>query len=168
MDDFKNVICVTSFDDVVANRISKSSSFEFGTCHSLHFSPTETNITFNVDSDITLSTAAPYTPVTVSGGLIFDYGLPVIVDSCVITLDVEEISNQGFKVFPNPAHDYIIISTLENTGMHSYTITDAIGNLVAEGLINVNETRIELYKLKRGIYFIRIDGLRSINKVIVE
>jgi hypothetical protein len=56
-------------------------------------------------------------------------------------------------VYPNPASNYLNVEKFRNTVFTIFTID---GDVVAEGLIN--EQKINIESLKRGVYILRVDG----------
>lgn len=67
--------------------------------------------------------------------------------------------NKGLKVFPNPAHDYINISGLNEAKASTINIIDNSGKIIhAQQTKNVSMFKINISDLKSGIYFIQISG----------
>jgi hypothetical protein len=62
---------------------------------------------------------------------------------------------KGFRLFPNPANDYLFIQT-EATEAINYSICDAIGKVMSTGQISANEY-INIESLNKGIYFFRTE-----------
>lgn len=65
-------------------------------------------------------------------------------------------SSKGFRLFPNPANNYLSIETEINEAIH-YTISDAIGKVMSSGQISTNES-INIEALNKGIYFFRTEN----------
>ncbi len=84
---------------------------------------------------------------------------------------------EGFRVFPNPAHDLITVGLPQcdspTRGQTEYRITNVMGQTLMSGLLNVVETchgaslqQIDVSKIPNGLYFIEIDGMTQ--KLIVK
>ena len=66
--------------------------------------------------------------------------------------------NISLNVYPNPTTDNLKLEITETVGKNlSYTLTDAQGKQIKTGLINENETHIEMKALANGIYFIQVN-----------
>lgn len=61
----------------------------------------------------------------------------------------------GLIVNPNPAKDFVIITSSKFTNL-KYTIIDAYGKEVLHGNLETKETKIDIHELNKGIYFIRM------------
>lgn len=64
---------------------------------------------------------------------------------------------QEISLFPNPVRDKLFLSNF--TG--SYIINDIKGLSIIQDVINNNKNPIDVSKLKSGIYFIDVDGIRT-------
>ena len=84
-----------------------------------------------------------------------DNSLP---ESWTIGYDIAPVSEnmmeEGFRVFPNPAHDHIYVETLQATSLpREYRITNIMCQTMMAGPLN---TRIDISILPSGIYFITV------------
>ena len=88
------------------------------------------------------------------GELIFKYG-DKDCDEVYIELHsgVEELDNQSFQIYPNPAKGYVNVETEEENA--DYEILNIMGQTVLSGSLNV-ERQISLDGLSDGIYFMKI------------
>lgn len=87
---------------------------------------------------------------------VFTYGrgaLAVTVDVNVVGLESKEIA--GIDVFPNPATDYISISTDKQQFVKT-AIYDVLGNKVAEGVDKINTSQ-----LTTGTYILHVLGEKN-------
>jgi len=122
---------------------------------------TVTNPTPNVYSDPTIVAKSTQTKV---------YHGPLTISSLCFTNDVDEtkgIKNE-FKIYPNPANNFIDIETeLKN---YSISVFDNMGKLILKEKSNQNNTRIDLSPFSNGIYFIQLqsDGKLVSKKFIKE
>jgi hypothetical protein len=60
-------------------------------------------------------------------------------------------SNINFKLYPNPAKDYIIVLSNNNAEI---TIYNSFGELILEKVIQTGTTKINIANFCNGIYFI--------------
>jgi hypothetical protein len=80
------------------------------------------------------------------------------------TSSVENTTSNRVKVYPNPAHDFLIIDTESPCEVAIY---DCFGKTLLEREIAGSE-KVNISNLPTGVYFIRITakGLRAVKKVI--
>ncbi len=79
---------------------------------------------------------------------------------------IVESANNTFKVYPNPASDYIYI-TSEINGEAEVNIFDMTGRCVKNVVINnMSNATINISDIEEGIYFVNING--KVMKLIVE
>lgn len=63
---------------------------------------------------------------------------------------------KDFQVSPNPASDFINVNTQQlNLGNYTLSIYSASGKLVSHQTIDVIETKIDISRLKKGLYLIK-------------
>jgi hypothetical protein len=95
--------------------------------------------------------------VTTGNPELVDYVNRLIGNGGSSSVSVETYPEQPVRVYPNPAKDFIQISTgTGNTGSCSYTLTDILGRVVMQG--DVLPQIIDISGLVRGLYFIRVEG----------
>jgi hypothetical protein len=87
----------------------------------------------------------------------FAGGLELFNGNAVVDQGVEEISNDGFRVFPNPARTYI---TVEGKG--GLTITNMLGQTILSKEIDGKEN----VDLPRGIWLVKLEN--KVKKIVVE
>ena len=79
---------------------------------------------------------------------------------------IVEFANNDFKVYPNPASDFINI-TSELNGEAEVNIFDMTGRCVKNVVINdMNNATINISDIEKGVYFVNING--KVMKLIVE
>lgn len=79
-----------------------------------------------------------------------------------LTVGVDELNGVAFEVYPNPTTDQFTIDASQAV-YGAYSIQDAQGKLVKEGMMNGISTKVDLNEVARGIYFLRIaDGSEAI------
>ncbi len=98
-----------------------------------------------------------------------DYAVIVKRGACVDTSDCVSISLTGIQenhlnrisVFPNPANDYVELKT--DKTIKSVNILDLKGNLILSK--NVNNNRIEISNLSKGIYILEVKSNNEVSRV---
>ena len=89
-----------------------------------------------------------------------------VKDTIKITLSnqtgISFASDKGFKLFPNPATDYIKILT--SVSQTEVVISDLLGHIVMQTKIN-SECNLKLSGLKSGIYIVRVKSGNKTNIV---
>lgn len=113
--------------------------------------------------------------ITSSGDTILDnpYIFPIHSDVTLIavfdhTEGISGIRNERCNIYPNPAHDFVVIDGVEGQGQ--VTITDITGRQVARFEVRNGRTEFDVSRLGTGQYFVRIvaDGFNTMKKLIVE
>lgn len=75
------------------------------------------------------------------------------------TVNVDEwILDYSLSVFPNPASDFLIISSEQQPEGLNFVLTDAAGKIVREDAITELETTIDLSNLAPAGYFLTIQS----------
>lgn len=69
--------------------------------------------------------------------------------------NLSEIETANFKIYPNPANNFIKISS--NRSENDYQILSMDGRLVMTGSCR-NEESINISALSKGLYLIKVDG----------
>ena len=79
----------------------------------------------------------------------------------------QDITNTTFKVYPNPANNFIIIdSTLDG----NYNLVSMLGKTITEGALRQGENTVDLSNFKKGVYFLNISSINTSNtlKIVKE
>jgi len=80
------------------------------------------------------------------------------VDFCADTSsNVTNINIHTFKIYPNPAGNYINISNIISNKNIQVNIINITGKAIISTCINKNKSTINISNLKKGIYLIRIE-----------
>ncbi|GAK91800.1 chitinase [Nonlabens ulvanivorans] len=86
------------------------------------------------------------------------------------TASIGESTDSSISVYPNPATDFINISS--SNGLESATIIEVNGRMLSQTSFTGNATsqRVSLENLNSGIYFVAIksDLGQKVEKLIVE
>jgi pimeloyl-ACP methyl ester carboxylesterase len=75
-------------------------------------------------------------------------------------------ANMVFDVFPNPANKVINVS-FTGAAKDLYII-DVLGKIVHSQTLSEGNTKVEISKLNKGIYFVGMNGVKSKRKLVVE
>jgi hypothetical protein len=95
---------------------------------------------------------------------------PIIRDSiklAIVTRDrvsVDAPSKTKFVAYPNPAKDFITVK-LVNGGSETVKVYDILGNLHISKAVSSGD-KLDVSKLSKGVYVLRIEGGRSYSQVI--
>lgn len=87
------------------------------------------------------------------------------------TLSTVETSSSVFKIYPNPAKNYVTVDGLQSASNASYELYDITGKQVyAKTNLSITNNQINVNSLKSGIYFLNLysGNNRYIHKVIKE
>ena len=103
------------------------------------------------------------------------YGVTAIVGECESEIVEKELTITGipeqevaFRIFPNPAEDYLKI---EGNDMREILLYNILGQVIENVTVNDNHCRIETSKLNSGIYFIKIysaDNQVYTRKIVIQ
>ncbi len=83
----------------------------------------------------------------------------------VIQSDVEDVAQDRFMIYPNPAENYLAISTPSNQ-TYRLKVTDIYGRVVHCIPELSGPAHIDISSLKQGIYFIGINGIMQ--KIVIR
>ena len=85
------------------------------------------------------------------------------VDNCMLSVEVNEIVESKFEVFPNPIEDVMYIH-VQNKGQ--FRILDIFGNVLKEISIDQGNTLIDLHQFSAGIYFLENTISKEVKKIV--
>lgn len=68
---------------------------------------------------------------------------------------IEEEKEEGFSVYPNPAHGIFTINIF-NTNSYSLYIIDVTGKILVNEILSENKKQVDLSIFNEGLYFVRI------------
>jgi hypothetical protein len=71
------------------------------------------------------------------------------------TTATKELDNISFKIYPNPAKSHITIETDKNL-KGKYQITNALGQVIQQGIHNGLNNNIDIAPLPKGIYIVQL------------
>lgn len=122
-------------------------------------------VTFHVDQNYMLSAG---TQITNSADIYFDFNDPVITNETWNTIyygfpAVTEtpilLTEDDLKilVYPNPAKETIHF-VQEKKAAKTYTVYDLQGKMIESGNLNGTDTEIQIHKLTKGMYLLKLDA----------
>jgi hypothetical protein len=72
------------------------------------------------------------------------------------TAGISENNLLSFEMYPNPVSDLLNIQLPTGTEKAEVSVFDYTGRLVSSKIISSNDTAIDVQKISRGIYMIRV------------
>lgn len=76
-----------------------------------------------------------------------------------VSLSVAGLAALGnVRVYPNPASDYLVIEGMEDG---SYSVMNTIGQRVAQGVLTINKTRLDIGSLMSGMYVLQLSNSKG-------
>jgi hypothetical protein len=93
-----------------------------------------------------------------------DWGQIIIfANNGTITEITEQKSDLGLSIYPNPTTDYLNASFTQ-PGEYTCVISDVSGRIVLQQKTHGQEFTINLSNIKRGMYFLTINGKKTFSK----
>lgn len=77
---------------------------------------------------------------------------------------VQDVSEQAYKIYPNPAYQSIQIDGLPNEEIR-FQILSVDGKIVREDVV-LNNNAIDISDLEKGVYFLRLENVERIGSLI--
>ncbi len=74
---------------------------------------------------------------------------------------VEEMNENGFSVYPNPANDVLVVETCHGASLPAnaeYEIANMMGQTLLKGSIDSKNPQIDINTLHAGMYFLMVEG----------
>ncbi len=84
------------------------------------------------------------------------------VTALSVSLGVYENNLLSFEMYPNPVSDLLNIKLPTGTDKAEVSVFDYTGRLVSSKIISSNDTAIDVQKISKGIYMIRVDANNKI------
>ncbi|NDI99923.1 T9SS type A sorting domain-containing protein [Flavobacterium sp. LaA7.5] len=113
--------------------------------------------------------------MSATAGIYFDFNEAVITNTAVTTVEEataggEEINDNTFVIYPNPASDNITLRMQNITNTGKVTITDVLGKTVLTSTISGNELNLNVTTLDSGMYFLTLEtqGKSITKKVMIK
>ena len=77
-------------------------------------------------------------------------------------VEENEISDNGFAVYPNPSYDVLFVKTCLGASLQSkYHITNMMGQTIMSGKIASGNQQIDVSLMPEGLYFITIGNMTN-------
>jgi hypothetical protein len=89
------------------------------------------------------------------------------VTSNCISIDnvgVHSVDEEMVSIYPNPTLNHVIIDGLKEE-LTPYVLTDAQGRVIAEGVLSLEENKIDLSPCSNGIYWLTLRGYKPMELV---
>jgi hypothetical protein len=106
---------------------------------------------------------------------------PTAFESCGFDLDavgvihedvtnVEDAGTRPFKIYPQPANDYLQISNKDQGRVSEYNFFDPQGRLIKKSWSRAREFRIDVSDLRNGFYMLQIvsEGISFSQKILIQ
>ena len=118
-----------------------------------------TGYRFDVWSDG--DTTNPRTLLVTSDTVLVAY-FSIIDDS--LDIDYPQTTDDLLRLYPNPTTGMV---TIESSQATAITLIDIYGRKVVQMRVDTGHTSLDLSRLPRGIYFVRIDGSSIVKKLVL-
>jgi hypothetical protein len=85
-------------------------------------------------------------------------------------IGIETQKTNSFRVYPNPANDFVVIRSNNNDLIETVTITDLTGKIIRSEIFATNEGKINIEDLNSGLYILTISSKSGTNsqKLVVQ
>ncbi len=120
---------------------------------------------------ISNATAVTYSPI---GGTVSSYAVVVTdiygcvdTSAAVMVSGISSIGVQNVKLYPNPNNGSFLLETHGAKGS-LYTITNSLGQIVAQEAINSDKQTIDLASVTTGIYTLSMKGMTPISITVTK
>jgi hypothetical protein len=133
-----------------------------------------TSYTWSTSSNSTAIVVSPSitTTYTVDGtGSNSCKGFATITQSVSACTEISELnSNNSLNVYPNPAHDQVIIELPNSTSGMTVKVVNVIGQSVIEDFTSSRQLKIVTTDLAKGMYYVIVESEKKITttKLIIE
>jgi len=87
------------------------------------------------------------------------------------TVNVIQVDNETFSVYPNPASDMLYIKMIDHTTIHTISIIDLTGRMVTtQKVYNLSTVSVDVSELNRGLYLVVLsgEGLKAVTRVAIN
>jgi hypothetical protein len=114
----------------------------------------------NVDADVVGQYTISYNVSDASGNDAVQVIRMVNVDS---SLSIDENIKSNLKVYPNPTFNVLNISGDIFLSNQPYKILDTLGKVILKGNLVQDDNTINVAKLSKGVYYLKVSGKRAIS-----
>lgn len=85
------------------------------------------------------------------------------------TADIDKLEATSFEIFPNPsANNEISIKSEDSVFGKTYRVMDIKGSILFQGKIDQTLQKVDLMVLTSGIYLFQIEGINTVQRLIIE
>lgn len=85
------------------------------------------------------------------------------------TADIDKLEATSFEIFPNPSpNNEISIKSEESEFGKTYRVMDIKGSILFQGKIDQTIQKVDLIGLTSGIYLFQIEGINTVQRLIIE
>jgi len=77
----------------------------------------------------------------------------------VVVLNVDEFYKSGFRVYPNPTVDELVIEVSEKFVGQKFRIVDGNGSRIVSGVLSKGRNIVAMKAYAPGLYFIQLEGV---------
>jgi len=85
------------------------------------------------------------------------------------TSNIASVSSEAaFSIFPNPARDFVAISSRLELRDAAYLLVDLTGRILLSGVLDHHRTSIDIGMLKPGLYFLRVGAAGQVFTVMKQ
>jgi hypothetical protein len=100
--------------------------------------------------------AAPFNPFTITGAVpLIELGFARKTETSSALLGIDQIQNNGFEIYPNPAEAAIVVTQPNKFDKATLVVKNVLGAVVASTPIH-KSTTIDIQGLNSGTYFITL------------
>jgi len=99
-----------------------------------------------------------YTVIGIGAGTCSDTAFVAIEVAECISISETDDEKRAWRIYPNPANDYLIIEKETTDDITGYIISDLSGRQIRKGVVTELETRITVSELPAGIYLFQLTG----------
>jgi len=92
----------------------------------------------------------------------------VLVQGNTITAITENNISASIHLFPNPSNGNFSLEVTEALVGNQYQIFDIKGSVIATARITSIQSKIELINLGKGIFFLKVDGIDKVKKLVIR
>ncbi len=90
----------------------------------------------------------------------------VVIEVKNCSVGISEHSHPEIKIYPNPAHDYLIIEGVRQPA--ALQLFDLAGKIALQAELQPAANRIEIKHLASGVYIYKVAGAAVVGKLFIE
>ncbi len=164
----------TNNEDYVLERVGKNLTWRFNGINLPPSTPNSTSIGHG-SVRFKIKPKAGYAVgdiINNTANIYFDFNPAIVTNTWktefINTLSVSDNQFSNLKVYPNPTTNILNINA--NSDIESLEITSVLGQVVLSKNVNDSKTEVNMSKLAKGIYFVKIiaNGGEKVVKIIKE